>query len=246
MIVGETWVDVAGVITAVAGITIAGLVAFMPFARRPKLAIEEDPDRANSRVESSGQGGLPHVRLLVTNSKHRRSAKGTHVLVEGYTVVGSHQPALTTLGHPSLEWPSSAEGAATGAVTVFAGGARPITLGYFIRVRRDESRGGLLRPTGVDEQGRQVVGLPHWARAEDWGKPDVEGWYFKFALHPGLDINDDRDKLPPVDDGYVIRLLVGADDGRARTFKVHLDWDGDPMLQPQQVLDSGLKHLAVE
>ena len=110
---------------------------------------------------------------------------------------------------------------------VFAGGVRPVTLGYFIRVRRD-ARGDMIRPTGVDEGGRPVRGLPHYARASDYARDDVEGWYFKLALHPGLDINDDRDKLPPVNNGYVIRLLVGADDGAARTFTVHLDWDGHP------------------
>jgi len=189
-----TWIDWATVVAAATGILVAALVAVMPFARRPEVKIEEDADRANSRVEATDRGGLPHVRLLVANSKRRRSAQETRVLVEGYAVVGSHQPAMTTLGHPSLEWPSTAEGA---AVTVFAGGVRPVTLGYFIRVRRNE-RGAMLRPTGLDEHGRHVRGLPHYARAPDYGRDDAEGWYFKLALYPGLDINDDRDKLPPV------------------------------------------------
>jgi hypothetical protein len=48
-----------------------------------------------------------------------------------------------------------------------------------------------------------------------------------------------------VDGGYVIRLLVGADDGAARTFEVDIDWNGDPALSPQEVLASALDHLAV-
>jgi len=127
------WVQV---IAASTGVVVAGLVAVMPYARRPRLSIEEDRDRSNSRVESSQLGGLPHVRLLVTNARRRRAAQGARVLVEGYTPIAAHAATLTTLGHPSLEWPSSSD-AAAGAVTVFGGGARPITLGYFVRVHRD-------------------------------------------------------------------------------------------------------------
>lgn len=66
---GTTWVDGAQVVAAVAGILIAALVAFMPFARRPRLSISEDEERAHSRVEESPVGQLPHVRLLVANAK---------------------------------------------------------------------------------------------------------------------------------------------------------------------------------
>lgn len=133
-----TWVDAAQVVTAAVGLIVAGLVAFMPYARRPKLGIEEDADRSNWRVEASPLGGLPHLRLLVSNAKRRRAAQGARILVEGYTIQGSHAAAPTTLGHPSLEWPSTREDAAgTGGVTVFAGAKRPITLGYLVRVRRD-------------------------------------------------------------------------------------------------------------
>lgn len=138
------------------------------------------------------------------------------------SLLGPRVEALTTLGHPSLDWPSTGEAAATAAVTVFAGGTRPITLGYFIRVRRDPSTGALLRPTLIDDdQGRDFPGPPHYARDADFDD-ESEGWYLRLALAWGLDINDDRDKLPPVDDGYIVRLLVGADDGKARTFTVHI------------------------
>ncbi len=215
------WAQVLAVAT---GVVIALLVAFMPYARRLRLRIEEDRDRSNSRVESSGLGGLPHIRLLVSNAKGRRAAQGACVLVEGYTVVGSHQPALTTLGHPSLQWPSASDEIVTTA-TVFGGGARPITLGYFVRVQRDPA-GDLAY---ISEHGYRS------------GKADA--WYLKLTI--GVDINDNRDKLEPFEDGYVIRLLVGADDGAARTFRVHIDWDGDPDQEPQAVLKSALDHLAV-
>jgi hypothetical protein len=119
------------------GLAVAALVAFMPYARSPKLTMQEDSERMQSRVELSGMGGLPHVRLLVANAKRRRAAHGTRVLVEGYRRQNDRYGALTTLGHPSLGWPSAPEANETAAVTVFAGGTRPITLGYLIRVRLD-------------------------------------------------------------------------------------------------------------
>jgi hypothetical protein len=126
-----------------------------------------------------------------------------------------------TLGHPSLEWPSASD-VDGGAVTVFGGGARPTTLGHFVRARRD-AEGGLQYVHERDE---------------------AEAWYLRLTI--GLDINDDRDKLPPAEDGYSIKLLVGADDGAARRFKVDIDWNGDPDQTPYQVLASALEQLAVE
>jgi hypothetical protein len=40
-------------------------------------------------------------------------------------------------------------------------------------------------------------------------------------------------------------LLVGADDGAARKFKVHIDWNGDADQRPDEVLTSALEHLEV-
>jgi hypothetical protein len=94
--------------------------------------------------------------------------------------------------------------------------------------------------------GKPGCWLPHYARDEDYEDyDDVEGWYLRLALAFGLDMNDDRDKLPPVKGGYVIRLLVGADDGAARKFKVHIDWNGDADQRPDEVLTSALEHLEV-
>jgi hypothetical protein len=233
------------VLLAVLGLAVAALVAFMPYARRPRLTIEEDTDRIQSRVELSGMGGLPHVRLLVVNAKGRRAAHGSRVLVEGYRRQNDPYAVLTTLGHPSLGWPSAPEANETAAVTVFAGGTRPITLGFFIRARVDPA-GVMLRPAAVDAFGNAVRALPHYARAEDFAVDDpTVSWYLKLALAFDLDINDDRDKLPPVEGGYVVRLLVGADDGAARVFEVDMDWNGEGALRPQEVLDSALDHLSV-
>jgi hypothetical protein len=221
MMIAATLFEWAQFITALLAVGIAGLVAFMPYARRPKLRIEEERDRANSRVESSDLGGLPHVRLLVSNARGRRAAQGARVLVEGYTEVAAHEATFVTFGHPSLQWPTASDVDAA-AVTVFGGGARPITLGYFVRAWRDQD--GLHYVPEHDEK--------------------AEAWYLLLTI--GLDINDDREKLPPVEDGYSIKLLVGADDGAARRFTVYINWNGDPGQTPYQVLASALDHLAVE
>jgi hypothetical protein len=112
---GTTWVDVAQAVAAVAGIGIAGLVAFMPFARRPRLSVTEAPDRVQSQVEKTIVGELPHIRLLVANGKRRRAAQATRVLVEWYQARGGPK---VSLAHPSLGWPSTPEAAATSSVVV--------------------------------------------------------------------------------------------------------------------------------
>ena len=53
-----TLVEWAQVVGALAGVVIAGLVAFMPYVRRPKLTIKEDLAQ-HPRVEVSDMGGLP-------------------------------------------------------------------------------------------------------------------------------------------------------------------------------------------
>lgn len=92
--------------------------------------------------------------------------------------------------------------------------------------------------------------MPHYALPDhyesDTSDPDTTyAWYLRLYLAGELDILNDRDKLPPVANGYVLRLLVGADDGAARTFEVDINWDDDPNLQPEEVLGSALKHMHV-
>lgn len=103
-----------------------------------------------------------------------------------------------------------------------------------------------MRPGVLNEQGVVIRGIPHYARDQDYAdNSGAEGWYLRLALAFGLDINDNRDKLPPVEGGYAVRLLVGADDGAARAFEVDIDWDGDPNLKPDEVLATTLDHLHV-
>jgi hypothetical protein len=234
---GTSWIDVAQVGTAAIGILIAALVAFMPYARRPRLSLEEDEDRVQSRVEETPVGSLPHVRLLVANKRWRRAAQGTRVFLEWYAPQNGER---VSLAYPWLGWPSAPE-AATGSVVVFARGRRPVSLGKFIRVGADTD-GTLWRP----ETYSLTVGPPGGPRTFPHIEP-MSGfvathWYLYLAE---LDVNDDRDKLPPVENGYTIRLLVGADDGAARSYEVDISWDGDPKQSADEVLASALDHLAV-
>jgi hypothetical protein len=242
------WLQLA--VTAIGAIVVTALVAAMPFLRRPKLTIEEDAEHVHSHLERSQAGELPHVRLLVANSKWRRAASGTRVLVEGYTEQGAGGIA-TALGHPSLGWPSGGPGEEA-ALTVFPDARRPITLGYFIRAPRD-AKGKLRRPREINtDTGQEVRYLPHFATDDDYARvagpraaPMNGAWFLRLALAFELDIFDDRDKLAPVKSGYAIRLLVGADDGAARPFEVHINWESDANLSAKEVLRSALDHLHV-
>jgi hypothetical protein len=236
---GTSWIDVAQVVAATAGILIAALVAFMPFVRRPRLSVEEDEERVASRVERiTGVGLLPHVRLLVANRKWRRAAQETRVFVEWYREQDGE--SRVSLGHPPLFWPSVPEEEATGGVVVFAGGRRPVGLGTLIRVRLSKS-GRIERPPAWTQGLSASVSLTE-SKSPHIPEGGADGWYLFLAE---LDINDDRDKLPPVENGYTIRLLVGADDGAARAYEVDISWDGDPKQTPDEVLASALDHLGV-
>jgi hypothetical protein len=236
-----TSVDVAQVVAAVAGIVIAALVAVMPFARRPRLSVSEDPERVHSRVEATSVGQLPHVRLLVANQKRRRAAQGTRVLVEWYQARNGERVSLS---HPSLGWPSAPESEESASVVVFAGGHRAVSLARLIRVLVEDD-GGIRRPdTYTQTIGATGPGPRRFPHLDDVPPryEETACWYLYLAE---LDVNDDRDKLPPVENGYTIRLLVGADDGAARAFEVDLSWVGDPRLSAEEVLASALDHLAV-
>jgi hypothetical protein len=235
--------NIAIVFAALGGTVVAGLVAFMPYARRPRLSLVEDTDKIHSHVEKTPQGRLPYLRVLAKNSKRRRAAQGTRVLVEGYRPLVDPGARMTTLGNPSLGWPSAPEADQTAAVTVFAGGRRPIGLGKLIRVHLDEE-GKLVRPIYMVGLSPGGIGIPH-IEPDNPTQYGATGWYLWLDLAFAQDISDDRDKLPPVEGGYLIRLLIGADDGAARTFNVHIDWDADPNLDADAVLASALEHLAV-
>jgi hypothetical protein len=84
------------------------------------------------------------------------------------------------------------------------------------------------------DRGRDFPHYPAEAAAE---------WRLVLAL-AGSAPNDERHILPPVANGYAIRLVIGASDGAARTFEVDLDWDSAAPTAAS-ALHSVFDHLAV-
>lgn len=150
--------------------------------------------------------------------------------MEGFRAL--HEPdhaGLTSLSHPSLAWPSTAADMPASTVTIYSDSGRPFGLGGFVRAAR--------RPDGKLTRG-STGNISEYAADNEYGAT----WHLVLALQ-GFNITDDRDKLSAGE--WVIRLLVGADDGDARRYDVHVAWDGDPAQTPQAVLDSALERLAV-
>lgn len=53
---------------------------------------------------------------------------------------------------------------------------------------------------------------------------------FRFVLAPAVGIIEGRNVLRPRPNGYIIRLVIGSDDGRARRYDAHLNWNGVQIL----------------
>lgn len=111
---------------------------------------------------------------------------------------------------------------------IFPGAERPVGLGQFHRIHRDPD-GRVERLAGqcchllVREPVRRLV-LACGSRGR-----------FLFT--------DDRDRLSP--GVWSIRLIVGAEDGDARTYEVEVSWGGDPAQSADDILASALSGLSV-
>lgn len=70
-----------------------------------------------------------------------------------------------------------------------------------------------------------------------------QGGRWQFRLGIELTIADYREYIPPGE--WIVRLTMGADDGSARTYDVHIAWRDDEA-NPRAALDSLLDHLVVE
>jgi hypothetical protein len=167
-------------------------------ARRPALSLLEDGG-VHSRAET------PHaayVRLVVSNERGRRAARGTRVLVDRYWPAAD--PAnITTIGSPSLGWPSATE-ASDASVVVFAGTARPVDLGILAR----HEPGTASDPV------------------DPYNPPEPHGpWHLKLALAGNLALSDEREYLPP--GRWVVRLVIGADEADGDAYDVGIHWEGD-------------------
>lgn len=211
-----TWTDkMTAISTAVAagGAIVAGIfIPITTFARRPGLSLHEDAEASFTRVEGNG---FPYLRLVVRNKGWRRVARRTRVLVARHHERGVASSVIT-MGSPALGWTSvfDEKGLQDDSVDIFAGGERPIDFGVLVPAIRDSD--GRLLVDGL--QGEDPARL-----LSSGGK-----WQLRLALAHGLGVRDQREWLAPTTDGngYLVRLEVGADDGKARKYDVYVDWEG--------------------
>lgn len=86
--------------------------------------------------------------------------------------------------------------------------------------------------SGVDESTAAVI-FPDGERSVDLGIMQVQydengrGQRWAFSIAPLVRPYEGRSVLAPRPQGYVIRVVIGSDDGRARRYGIHLNWDGD-------------------
>jgi hypothetical protein len=191
------------------GVIFPVALAAVYFAFRPAVTVVADKHQVYSRVDA---GGAPNVRLLVHNTPvlwwlHRRAARGSRVLVESYRSVDDSESSRVTLGSPSLDW-WSAPDADAGSLTVFPGPGRPIDLGTL--VKGDPYDPAHPPPNGDPDEDKAML-----ARGQ---------WLFRLALY-GVDRSDRPHVLKP--GAWIVRVLVAADDARARIYDVHHSWVSD-------------------
>jgi hypothetical protein len=213
---GWTHGDSINLAVAVGTILLAGF-AFLQIVRdargRPDLTLNKDVDRLHTRLEGAG----PWIRLIVSNSSGRRTAHGTRVLLHWFRPT-QYAAEPTSLAGAELGWPSTFLPEGAGAV-IFGGQRRPLDF-------------GALGTGPIDATSVQAKMMGHEQL------PDGYGWWFRFtlAMH-GNGLYVGREFLPPLSGGYTARLLVGADDGPAKTFDVKFDWVGQAPT-PEAALNS--------
>jgi hypothetical protein len=113
------------------------------------------------------------------------------------------------MGSPELGWTSVF--GANSRVDIFAGGERSLDFGYLVAAPRD-TFGRVLSDPDAGEPAKII---------SNGGE-----WKFRFALAHNLYIADQREYLAPTPGGYSVRLEIGADDGKSRSYNIDLSWDG--------------------
>jgi hypothetical protein len=79
-----------------------------------------------------------------------------------------------------------------------------------------------------------VLLFPGGARAVDLGVFQGGMHEWDFALAPNFGPFDGRNVLRARPNGYIIGVIVGSDDGRARRYEVHLNWNPTKTLENNQ------------
>jgi hypothetical protein len=232
----DTWqyvVDGSTVALPLVAILVTIAAYLLTYLRRPRVSIEEDADRVQSHLE--GTDNLwPHVRLLASNKGWRRAAHETQVLVLGYRRSGEARSRMTSLGSPTLGWPSA--GATNNAVTLHPGMSRPIDFGSLWPAKPRNAAGKYeTGPVRTDRGPTGVTDEPLLTMVENGGE-----WQLRLGVP--LSIADHREYLSPGE--WIVTLAIGAHDGASATYDVHVAWNGDEP-DPQKALDYLLDHLEV-
>jgi type II secretory pathway pseudopilin PulG len=164
--------------------------------RRPSLALTDDRG-LHSRVETDR---VAYVRVVVSNEPERRAARGTRVLIDRYWPVDDPSK-VTTLGSPSLGWPSATAESADASVVVFAGASRPVDFGVLLQ----HEPGTAFEPVNP------------------FNPPEPSGpWHLRLALAGDIALSSEREYLPP--GAWVVRLILGADEVDGQAYDVAISW----------------------
>jgi hypothetical protein len=217
----DPWAIDLGLVLATIALVLSLATSVVPFIRRPRVSLAAD-NEGHSRVEGND---VPHLRLPISNGRWLRSARRVRVVLDGYKLLGTRDP-LTRLASPFLAWPSIfGQDSDSYVEVIFPGVERPVGLGQFFKIRRDP-------------EGRVWREAPHLAPLDQEAK-----WCMHLDLAGGFSITDDRDWLSP--GVWSIRLIVGAEDGEARTYEVEVSWGGDQKQSADDILASAMSELKV-
>lgn len=127
-----------------------------------------------------------------------------------------------SLAAPEFGWPSTALREGDGAV-IFGGQERPLDFGALTMGPVDADDGAIGERLQIADQ-----------------LPENLQWWFRFVLAMNeQNVWIGRQFLPPLPGGYVARVTVGADEGKARDFDVQFNWNGNAPT-PATALDSFL------
>jgi hypothetical protein len=112
--------------------------------------------------------------------------------------------------------------------------SRPVDFGSLYPIKRDSSGAIITAPLGDNEPDGSIP------RPAAFLPSQGGTWHLRLGIE--LRIADYREFLPP--GAWIVNLVVGADDGSAHTYDVHVAWRGE-VLDPRDALDYLLDHLEI-
>jgi hypothetical protein len=196
------------VVAAIGAVLAAVAIPLTAYARRPRLSIGP---RADVRLAGGVYLGLPEQELraylTVMNERYRRAAQGARVVVD--SVWPAANPSdRHDLSHPELLW-ANANPRSNEAI-LFPGGSQTVELGRPLALVRNAP--GRIAPND---------GRTDWPTMLERGGH----WEFQLSLNLPPAVDDPRAYLSPRDGGYIVRLVVDADDAAAQHYDIEIDWD---------------------